>query len=122
MTTQNVMPRSISTILNNPAKKSIFDIGKFKSESPNKIAREAHQVVQEEPNDSISEILMNKNDDTDREMGNQVVNRSIHSTNVPGLNNAKHIKEAHQRQPYNKVIDLSNFGDDMANEEEKQVA
>ena len=62
---------------------------------------------------------MGKDDEDNKiELRSGINNRSIHSTNLPGLNPTK--KE--HRQPYGKVIDLSNFGDDTANgEEEKQV-
>ena len=51
---------------------------------------------------SISEILLDK-DDTERDISPQQMNRSIHSTNLPGLN-------------------AGNFNDVRGNEEEKQVA
>ena len=58
------------------------------------------QNVQREQ-DSISDILLDK-DDTENDINLQI-NRSIHSTNLPGLNAA-------------------NFTEVTGNEEEKQVA
>ena len=91
-------------------RKNMLDIGKLRKSTPTKPpktigegykfdSRGQQTQTQQREQDSISEILLDK--DESHNIGTQI-NRSIHSTNLPGLEAA-----------------ISNAG---ANEEEKQVA